>query len=146
MHVQDKAALLATMQPEAVAQLLACMDPHEAVLLLAALGDGSTALVSSFLSGEDRDRLVQVLQAADCKPRASAAKARGGAAVRHSGRRLGHAYAGSFRKGAAQDTVERLVDAYQVRVPTARTRGPASPLAQTGCLALRRALRRAATP
>jgi hypothetical protein len=58
--VQDKAALLATMEPDAVARLLGCMDPNEAVLLLSALGDGTSKLVSNHLTSEDRDRLVEV--------------------------------------------------------------------------------------
>jgi hypothetical protein len=58
--VQDKAALLATMEPDAVARLLGCMDPNEAVLLLSALGDGTSKLVSNYLTSEDRDRLVEV--------------------------------------------------------------------------------------
>jgi Mg/Co/Ni transporter MgtE len=57
---QDKAALLANMQPDAVARLLALMDPNEAVLLLAALGDGNSQLVSQALSLEDRDKMIEV--------------------------------------------------------------------------------------
>lgn len=60
--LQDKAALLASMEPDAVAQLLGCMDPHEAVLLLSALGDSSSTLVSNCLTSEDRDKLLQVGQ------------------------------------------------------------------------------------
>ena len=60
LWVQDKAALLATMEPDAVARLLGCMDPNEAVLLLSALGDGTSKLVSNHLTSEDRDRLVEV--------------------------------------------------------------------------------------
>lgn len=59
-RTQDKAALLASMEPDAVARLLGCMDPNEAVLLLSALGDGSGKLVGNCLSSEDRDRLVEV--------------------------------------------------------------------------------------
>lgn len=62
--LQDKAAMLANMEPDAVARLLACMDPNEAVLLLSALGDGTSKLVSNHLSLEDRDRLVEVCCAA----------------------------------------------------------------------------------
>lgn len=58
--LQDKAALLANMQPEAVARLLGLMDPNEAVLLLSALGDGNSRLVSQALSSEERDRMVEV--------------------------------------------------------------------------------------
>lgn len=58
--MQDKAALLAGMEPDAVARLLACMDPNEAVLLLSALGDNTSKLVSNHLTTEDRDRLVEV--------------------------------------------------------------------------------------
>lgn len=60
MLLQDKAALLASMEPDAVARLLGCMDPNEAVLLLSALGDGTSKLVSNHLTSEDRDRLVEV--------------------------------------------------------------------------------------
>lgn len=58
--LQDKAALLATMEPAAVSRLLACMDPHEAVMLLGALGDSSSTVVCGHLSSEERDRLVEV--------------------------------------------------------------------------------------
>jgi hypothetical protein len=58
--VQDKAALLANMEPGAVARLLGLMDPNEAVLLLAALGDGNARLVSAALSSKERDRMVEV--------------------------------------------------------------------------------------
>jgi hypothetical protein len=58
--VQDKAALLAGMEPDAVARLLGCMDPNEAVLLLSALGDGSSKLVAGYLSGEERDKMIEV--------------------------------------------------------------------------------------
>lgn len=64
--MQDKAALLAGMEPDAVARLLACMDPNEAVLLLSALGDGTSKLVSNYLTTEDRDRLVEVSYCAAC--------------------------------------------------------------------------------
>lgn len=57
---QDKAALLAGMEPDAVARLLGCMDPNEAVLLLSALGDGSSKLVAGYLSGEERDKMIEV--------------------------------------------------------------------------------------
>lgn len=58
--VQDKAALLAGMEPDAVARLLGCMDPNEAVLLLSALGDGSSKMVVGHLSGDERDRMIEV--------------------------------------------------------------------------------------
>lgn len=58
--LQDKAALLANMEPAAVARLLGLMDPQEAVLLLNALGDGNDKLVSQALSMEERDRMVEV--------------------------------------------------------------------------------------
>lgn len=50
-----------------MARLLACMDPNEAVLLLSALGDGTSKLVSNFLTPEDRDRLVEVRRAQECR-------------------------------------------------------------------------------
>jgi flagellar motility protein MotE (MotC chaperone) len=58
--VQDKAALLANMEPGAVARLLGLMEPNEAAVLLAALGDGNARLVSQALSSEERDRMVEV--------------------------------------------------------------------------------------
>lgn len=58
--LQDKAALLANMDPNAVARLLGLMDPNEAVVLLAALGDGNARLVGQALSSEERNRMVQV--------------------------------------------------------------------------------------
>lgn len=58
--MQDKAALLAGMEPDAVARLLGCMDPNEAVLLLSALGDSSSKLVAGHLSADERDRMVEV--------------------------------------------------------------------------------------
>lgn len=60
MPLQDKAALLASMDPDVVARLLGVMDPHEAVLLLAALGDDSARLVSEALSSDERSRLIGV--------------------------------------------------------------------------------------
>lgn len=58
--LQDKAALLANMDPGAVARLLGLMDPNEAVVLLAALGDGNARLVSQVLSSEERERMMEV--------------------------------------------------------------------------------------
>ncbi|WIA13678.1 hypothetical protein OEZ85_007238 [Tetradesmus obliquus] len=98
MSVQDKAALLANMDPNAVARLLGLMDPNEAVVLLAALGDGNARLVGQALSSEERNCMVQVLQSADCQAGDSfAARAR---------------QKGSFRDHEPE-TVQRLVDAYE---------------------------------
>lgn len=57
---QDKAALLASMDPASVARLLAAMEPQEAVMLLAALGDQGGRLVGEALPREERERLVKV--------------------------------------------------------------------------------------
>jgi hypothetical protein len=57
---QDKAALLAAMDPPTVARLLAEMDPREAVLLLSALGDREGRLVGEALPHDQRRHLIQV--------------------------------------------------------------------------------------
>lgn len=60
--------------------------------------------------------LVQVLQAADCQPQAQCAPAgrQGRVKKKDKTSRSKQQYQGSFRKGAAQDTVERLMGAYEV--------------------------------
>ena len=60
LYIQDKAQLLAAMDPDTVAKLLSCMEPYEAVVLLSALGDSSGLLVSQALSPDDRARLIKV--------------------------------------------------------------------------------------
>ncbi|WIA33826.1 hypothetical protein OEZ86_006935 [Tetradesmus obliquus] len=114
MSVQDKAALLANMDPNAVAQLLGLMDPNEAVVLLAALGDGNARLVGQALSSEERNRMVQVLQSADCQAGDSfAARAR---------------QKGGFRDHEPE-TVQRLVDAYETIEAGAMDSGDEEPSA-----------------
>ncbi|KIY97727.1 hypothetical protein MNEG_10236 [Monoraphidium neglectum] len=103
MSLQDKAALLASMDPASVARLLAAMEPQEAVMLLAALGDQGGRLVGEALPREERERLVK---AADAAP----AKRKGKGAAKPP-----RQAPGSFRDRAADsaDTVDRIVSAYE---------------------------------
>ena len=63
LRPQDKAALLAGMEPRRGGTPAGLHGPNEAVLLLSVLGDGTSKLVSNFLTPEDRDRLVEVRRA-----------------------------------------------------------------------------------
>lgn len=57
---QDRAALIAALDPATVARLLAEMDPREAVLLLSALGDAGRELVGEALPAKERAKLIKV--------------------------------------------------------------------------------------
>jgi Mg/Co/Ni transporter MgtE len=61
--LQEKAALLAALDPAKVADILALMPPAEAVTLLAAMSDTSMTVVMGALSSEERDRMIKVSNA-----------------------------------------------------------------------------------
>lgn len=60
MIPQDKAALLASMDPASVTRLLAAMEPNEAVVILSALGNEGGRLVAETMPGEARSKLIKV--------------------------------------------------------------------------------------
>lgn len=61
-YVQDKAAILSSLDPSKVAEILALMSPADAVTLLAAMNDTSMTVVIDALTPEERAKMMKVRQ------------------------------------------------------------------------------------
>ncbi|GIM03682.1 hypothetical protein Vretimale_8354, partial [Volvox reticuliferus] len=102
MTVQEKAALLARMDPERAAEQLAHLGPNESVALLACLADAAQVMVVEALKQDERDAMMKVLaDASGYKFRGGRNKGKGRKNANGQGRNAANAKGASATAAAA---------------------------------------------